>query len=130
MAFARYLACFLALLLSSHATLAVTIWSTSTSVSGTESDRLINYDSATPGAVNVVGSTGVAENFVFYGLDYDSTGTLYGYTADRNTLEAGGLYSIDTSTGAATYIGTGGVDVGGWLVDISYNPSHGKMYGL
>lgn len=125
---APFLACLL--LLVAQTAHAVTIWSTSSSVTGTDSDQLIRYDSADPGTVSVIGSTGVAENFIFYGLDYDSTGTLYGYTADRNTLEAGGLYKIDTATGSATFIGSGGVDAGGWLVDISYNPVDGTMYGL
>jgi hypothetical protein len=131
MKFMRYACCLASLLiLLSQAAHAVTIWSTSSSPTGTESDQLVRYDSANPGTVSVIGSTGVAENFIFYGLDYDSTGKLFGYTADRNTLEAGGLYTVDTTTGLATFIGAGGVDVGGWLVDMSYNPVDGKMYGL
>ncbi|MCB1723549.1 MAG: hypothetical protein KDJ39_07625 [Gammaproteobacteria bacterium] len=128
----RQLFCLVCLLIVSPLSHAVTVWSTSFSATGTESDQLITYDSATPGTVNVIGSTGVAENFAFYGLDFDATGKLYGYTADRSTgsLEPGGLYEIDTATGAATFIGTGGVDAGGWLVDISYNPADGLMYGL
>lgn len=126
----RYSLFFVCMLLLSDITQAVTIWSTSYSATGTDSDQLIRYDSASPGSVTVVGNTGVAENFIFYGLDYNASGTLYGYTADRNTLDAGALYSIDTSTGQATFIGSGGVDAGGWLVDISYNPLDGTMYGL
>lgn len=121
------LACLLAVTGPGHA---IEIWSTSTSATGTDPDQLIRYDSATPTAVTVVGSTGVAENFVFQGLDYDAAGILYGYTADRSTLEAGALYRIDTTTGMATLIGSGGVDSGGWIVDISYNPVDGKLYGV
>ena len=87
----RQLFCLVCLLIVSPLSHAVTVWSTSFSATGTESDQLITYDSATPGTVNVIGSTGVAENFAFYGLDFDATGKLYGYTADRSTgsLEPG-----------------------------------------
>lgn len=125
----RQLACVGSLLLACSAG-AVTVYSTSFSPTGTESDRLVKYDSSTPGAVTVVGTTGIAENVIFHGLDFDRSGQLYGYTGDRSTFEAGALYRIDTQTGLATYIGGGGVDAGGWIVDITYNPFDQQMYGV
>ena len=80
------------------------------------------------------------ENEIFEGIDFDASGNLFGYTSDRYTSssEGGSFYSIDTTTGAATLIGNGGLDSsgpgpypGGSIVDInSYNPFDDKMYAV
>ena len=130
----------LLLLMCATSAEAVRLWSTSFSQTMTESDKLIYFDSASPGSVTFVGSTNAPENEYFEGLDFTRSGTLYGYTnvmtpttSGYYTLSSGYLYSINTATGVATKIGGGGFDSGPYgefLVDMAYNPANDTMYAL
>lgn len=121
----------LATLAGAGETQAVSIWSVAYDRNAplTTTDRLIRFDSASPNNVTVVGDTGLAENLMIRGLDFDRAGNLYGYASDEN-LTAAGLYRLDTSTGQATFIGTGGVDSGGFVWDLSYDPVTDTMFGI
>ena len=95
---------------------------------GTVGNRIIRFDSATPGTVTVVGDTG-AGDILMTGLDFDSTGALYSYGWDSFGTQRG-LYSIDQSSGAATSIGDGGVLINYFIDDLSFDPSTNTMYAL
>jgi len=90
-------------------------------------DDLIAFDPLNPAGFSVIGSTGVAD-IGFGGLDFDADGNLWGYaTLFKPTGgSATGLYSFDTSTGAATPVGSSLQA----LQDLAYNPVDGKMYGI
>lgn len=106
---------------------AVEIWATDVwgeVNSGSVGDQLIKFDSASPSTVEVVGATGIA-NSQMAGLDF-AGGTLYAYVQNG----ASGLYTIDRNTGAATFVGSGGLEPGDQISDLSYNPADGKMYGV
>lgn len=91
------------------------------------SDELVVYDASDPSSYSVIGSLGLA-GVGFGGLEFDAGGQLFGYASLFKATggAASGLYSVDTSTGAATLIG----DSGQTLQDMAYNPVDGKMYGV
>lgn len=122
----RLIAGSLALILCAGAANAKTIWAVDNiRPSGQTSDSIFTFDSANPsGSVSVIGATGV--DTLFGGLDFDRAGNLYAYAQTNNP----GLYSINQGTGAATLIGSGGVDAGFSITDLSYNPATGQMLGL
>ena len=95
---------------------------------GTVGDRIIRFDSATPGAVTVVGDTG-AEDILMTGLDFDATGTLYSYGWDSFGTQRG-LFTINQSSGAATLVGAGGVSPNYFIDDLSYDPSTNTLYAV
>ena len=90
---------------------------------GTVGDRLIKFDSANPSAVTVIGDMGVA-NTLFTGMDFSPDGTLYAYARD-NTV--GGLFSVSTTTGAATFIGRGGIAGTNLVGDMAWDPVAQQM---
>lgn len=91
------------------------------------SDELVVYDASNPSDYTVIGSLGHA-GIGFGGLEFDANGNLFGYASLFKATggAASGLYSIDTSTGAATLIGNSGQT----LQDLAYNPVNNKMYGV
>ncbi len=93
------------------------------------SNFLVSFDLSNPGNVQLVGDTGVSSNNPLAGLDFVGS-TLYAYSATRTIGPgAGGLYTIDTTTGAATYVG--GQDLNGYIIrDLAYNPVDQQLYGL
>lgn len=106
---------------------AVTIWATDnlgTANAGTIGDRIIHFDSANPATPVVVGATGIASTLMG-GLDF-ANGTLYAYGQTGSV----GLYTINQTTGAATFVGSGGLVSGDSLTDISWDPTTGQMYGI
>jgi hypothetical protein len=104
---------------------AKTIWAVDNNRrSGETSDRIIKFNSSTPNSVISVGITNV--DTLFGGLDFDRAGNLYAYA----TTSAPGLYSINKTTGIATFIGTGGVAAGYTISDLSFNPSTNQMLAL
>ncbi len=92
---------------------------------GPGGDRVITYDAAAPAVPAVVGRTGFTGS-LFSGMDFDCDGNLYGYVQTG----AVGLYSIDQSTGAATFIGSGGVLSGDIITDIAFDHDANTMYGI
>ncbi|MCP5367403.1 MAG: DUF4394 domain-containing protein [Hyphomicrobiales bacterium] len=115
---------------------AVTIWgvgaprNSSNEVTGP--NQLFTFDSATPGNVTVVGSTGLSTDITLRGLDFDAAGNLYAYGENNTSSTATGLYSLNTSTGVASFIGGGGLDPGdnSRIHDLAFNPATGKMMGV
>lgn len=106
---------------------AVEIWAVDnlgTTNGGTVGDRVIKFDSATPGAVTVVGATQIASTLMG-GLDFGGS-TLYAY----GQTGAMGLYTINQATGHGTFIGGGGLQGGDSITDLSWDPTQGKLYGL
>lgn len=117
-----------AMALAAGAANAGQIYATNTLANNADNaDDLIVFDSSNPAGYSVIGSLGVS-GISFGGLDFDSSGNLFGYASlYRNTGgAASGLYSIDTNTGAATLIG----DSGQTMQDLAYNPVDNKMYGI
>lgn len=85
-------------------------------VSSVSRERLETFDPVT-GMFSPIGPHG--GNLSFSGLAYDGT-TLYGCESRGGT----GLYSIDTNTGIASFIGSTGVSLG----SIEFGPD-GRLYG-
>lgn len=92
---------------------------------GGTGDALIKFDSATPGVVTEVGRSTIAGTLMS-GLDFTPDGNLWSYSQAGNI----GLFSVNSTTGKATKIGSGGLTGGDFITDISYNPVDGKMYGI
>jgi len=97
-----------------------------------QGDRLVSFDLSSPQQVTVIGHTGADDDYIFTGLDFDAAGDLYGYAVEQvgSTTVARGLYSIDTQTGAATFIGVGGLIGSDSINDLTYDHSSGLMYGI
>jgi hypothetical protein len=73
------------------------------------------------GAATPVGApTGIPD---LMGIEFAPDGTLYGAAWSNN-----GFYRINTTTGAATFIGSLGV--GGTVMDLAWNPVNTTMYGI
>jgi hypothetical protein len=122
---------FVAILLAPQVANASLIWAVDnlgTFNGGTVGDRVITFDSASPGSVTVVGATGVAD-VLMSGLDFDQNGTLYSYGWDSFAIQRG-LYTIDQETGAATSVGAGGVFANYFIDDLSFDTSSNTMYAV
>lgn len=91
-------------------------------------DSLITFDTADPTNYTVVGSLNVPD-IGFGGMDFDADGNLWAYAALYKSTggAAGGLYSVDMTTGQATPQGTLSPQP---LDDIAFNPVDGQMYGI
>jgi Domain of unknown function (DUF4394) len=87
---------------------------------------LIRFDSANPAAWVTIGSLG-QPTLGMGGLDFDGAGNLYCYASYLTAGgTASGLYSVNTTTGAATLIGNSGQS----LQDLAWNPADNMMYGI
>lgn len=89
---------------------------------------LVNFSSATPGTLNTIGTiTGITGGFTLQGIDFrPATGQLYGLAYD-GTANAQ-LYTINTTTAAATAVGSAfaiGSATGGFgiSIGIGFNPT-------
>ena len=82
----------------------------------TRDNTLVNFDSASPNAASFVQVTGVVGNLL--GIDYrPADGQLYGLASSNN------IYTINSSTGAATFTSTLDVPVSvGALSGVDFNP--------
>jgi len=82
----------------------------------TRDNTLVNFDSASPASANFVSVTGVVGNLL--GIDYrPADGQLYGLASSNN------IYTIDSSTGAATFKSTLDAPVSvGALSGVDFNP--------
>ncbi|MGD9688994.1 MAG: hypothetical protein AB7K52_01430 [Phycisphaerales bacterium] len=90
-------------------------------------NELITFPAVTPGSATIIGATGVA--VPLSGLDHIG-GQLYAY-GESTTIApgSGGLYTLNASTGAATYVG--GSSLGGYVVrDLAFSPHDGNLYAL
>src|SRR5262245_32975002 len=88
---------------------------------------LIRFDSADPAGWTTIGSLNQG-TFGMGGLDFDGAGNLYCYASyvAASGAAASGLYSVNTTTGAATLIGNSGQS----LQDLAWNPTDNSMYGV
>jgi hypothetical protein len=103
---------------------------------GTGSDHLAVIDTVT-GAATVIGPFGTcgSDSCTIEGMEgiaFDSNGTLLGTVSTRGSSGTPGLYSIDPSTGAATFVapiedGTGTPSSGG-VVSLQFG-CDGTLYG-
>jgi hypothetical protein len=91
--------------------------------------QLISFDPSNPSDAQFIGTTGVPATSPLAGLDFVGE-SLFAYAANATPGPGlGGLYSLSTTTGAATYIG--GSNLAGYVVrDLAYNPADGQLYGL
>ena len=78
---------------------------------------LIRFDSASPSAVTTVGAiTGAATSL--NGLDFrPSNGLLYGFQQSNSSI-----YTVDTATGATTFVSTSSTAITSPLMGIDFNP--------
>ena len=91
---------------------------------GTVGDRIIKFDSANPANPVVVGQTGIAGTLMG-GLDFDNTGTLYAW----GQIGQPGLYTINQSTGAATFVGNN-VPSRLTINDLAWDPVGNRLLGI
>lgn len=95
----------------------------------TSPNNLIRFSSATPGTVTVIGPSAQA-GILFSGLDFAGNGNLYAYGLNTTTSVPSGLMQVNTTTGAATLIGGGGLVQGDNINDMSWNPVTGQMMAV
>lgn len=120
--------CFLCALslLSAVSASAVDIWAVN-NLGGNpagSSGTLIRFDSANPAGWVTIGSMN-QPTVGMGGLDFDGAGNLYSY-ASFGGPPGSGLYSVNTTTGAATSVGNSGQP----LQDLAWNPTNNTMYGI
>jgi len=91
--------------------------------------NLVNFDSATPGAVTTVGAlSGVVAGHGMRSIDFRPfNGQLYGIST--NGVDAAQVYTIDTATGVATPAGVGFTLTGmsGTRVSMDFNPAADRL---
>ena len=81
----------------------------------TSNQQLVTFDSATPGTTTTISVTGVSGTLV--GIDFrPANGMLYGLSNNN------GIYSINTTTGAATLVSTSSVLPNGSSFGVDFNP--------
>jgi hypothetical protein len=75
------------------------------------------------GVATAIGPTGYSSSYIFRGLAYDeATGTLW-------ASDGFSLYTINTSTGAATFVGNLGFPPGGAITaDLAFDPLSNTLY--
>ena len=85
--------------------------------------QLIRFDSASPGVVTAVGAITGAGNLGLNGLDFrPADGQLYGYSH-----QTGSVYTVNTSTGAATLVTAISVPTTSAPLGIDFNPVPDRM---
>ena len=87
--------------------------------------QLVTVNVAT-GAVTSVGPIGGSGNLFFADLAFDANGNLYGVTGDNSASQRRSLFTLNKSTGAATFVRTFATSEDGEA--IGYNPVDGLMY--
>ena len=91
-------------------------------------EALISFAPGNPAGFSTIGTLGVA-GALFSGLDFGLVGpnyNLYAYRAAQGGVAAGGLYQINTATGAATAVGNSTQS----LQDLCWSPLTNTMYGI
>jgi len=102
-----------------------------TNNAGTVGDRFVSFDSANPvGTITTLGQSGVA-GLGFTGLDFAGVGgLLYLVTGFGTGFTGSSLYTINTSTGAATLVGATGLASTNGIADLAWNPATGTMMAI
>lgn len=95
---------------------------------GSVGDQIIRFNADAPQVVSIVGETGIADTQMS-GLEFDRANNLYAY-GEQDHSASPGLYSINQSTGQATFIGLGGVMAGDSIADLSYDRATNTMYAI
>jgi len=101
-----------------------------TTNAGSNGDRFIRFDSASPSTTVVtLGSSAVA-NRGMTGLDFAGNGNLYscsGFNSDGTAFAGSQFYSVNKTNGQATLIGNMGLPTGYAATDMSWNPVTNQM---
>src|SRR5262245_25746397 len=87
-----------------------------------DGNELVRFDSATPATTTATAVTGLMPAETLVGIDFrPADGKLYGLT------DQGRLYSIATSTGAATLVYTSSVALAGTSFGIDFGPGNDRL---
>jgi hypothetical protein len=87
-----------------------------------DGNELVRFDSATPATTTAIPVTGLTAGETLVGIDFrPADGTLYGMT------DAGRVYSIVTSTGAATLFTTSSVALAGTSFGVDFSPANDRF---
>lgn len=90
------------------------------------SSYLVRFDPTNPSDASLVGAMGTS--MLLHGLDFAGN-SLYAYSGAAAGAGQGGLYSVNSLTGAATYVG--GSNLNGYsIVDLAFNRANDTLYGL
>lgn len=85
-------------------------------------NALATFDSATPAVATVIGINGLAAGVTLSSIDYrPANGLLYGLGSNNS------LYTINTTTGLATFVSTLSTPVGPGQVSIDFNPTADRL---
>ncbi len=106
-----------ALMASAAASHAATIYSIAN-----DGGTLVRFDSATPGAVTIIGAFS-GDTVTLSGMDFrPADGLLYGFNQSGS-----GIYRVDTQTGATMLLSTASTGVGVPQMGIDFNPVPDRM---
>lgn len=91
----------------------------------TNSNVLVNFDTATPGTTSAVNVTGLLGGDFLSGIDSrPANGALFGFAVNGTT---GRLYSIDRATGAASLQSTISTALSGNFFGVDFNPTVDRL---
>jgi hypothetical protein len=122
-----------ALLLTARPAGAITIYAydnLGTTNAGTNGDRFIRFDSASPNTTVVTLGSSLVTNRGMSGLDFAGNGILYsasGFNSDGTAFTGSQLFSVNPANGNATLIGNMNLPAGYAATDLSWNPVAGQM---
>ena len=105
-------------LLAPLAARAETLWGT------TNVNRLVSFDSAAPGTLTTnVAITGLTSGYSVFGIDFrPSNGLLYALAVNFSAGQLEQLYTLNLGTGAATLVGSLGIDFSSNFIGMSFDP--------
>ena len=87
-----------------------------------DGNELVRFDSATPATTTAIAVTGLVAGETLVGIDFrPADRKLYGLT------DAGRVYAISTSTGAATLFTTSSIALVGTSFGIDFNPGNDRL---
>lgn len=87
-----------------------------------DGNEIVRFDSATPATVAATAVTGLVAGETLVGVDFrPANGALYGIT------DAGRIYTISPTTGAATLVSTSSVALSGTAFGVDFNPVVDRM---
>jgi len=102
-----------------------------TTNAGTNGDRFIRFDSASPNTTVVTLGSTLVTNRGMSGLDFAGNGTLYsasGFNSDGTAFGGSQLYTVNPANGNATLVGPMGLPAGYAATDLSWNNVLGQMF--
>jgi len=86
-----------------------------------DTNNLLEFSSVSPGVITTVGITGIGAGESLVGIDFrPANGQLYGLTKTAGGV--GRVYTLNPSTGAATFVSTVSVPLVGTSFGIDFNP--------